>query len=1330
MRIVHPEDPHAVAHPVPDDAQHLRVEALGVVVEVQREDVLVLLRRVLGVGDRAVSPGGEPFRMLAHPWMIRRGLQRQVKGDLQAKLVCPGHERVEVRQGAQVRVNRVMPAGRRADGDPGSPGSAVSELLAPLRPVLPIGWTGGRYTTSKPIAAMASSLRAAVRSVPETGRRPGPPVFAPSDRGKNSYHAPYRARSRCTTTGYAADEVSRSRSGNDSRTAVISSLSAAASRSRGGICSSPRVRASARRAALACCGLLAAAGPGRRGACRCAPRCSAPRGARTPAAARSNSRAPSAKTSGTSWPSGILIAASWRHPATGSPQACTRKCHRPSQVTVTWAAYLSVPSATSRIRTGARRLPPGSCRMTSAPRSSWPSLKIVALTSNDSPVTALAGHRPHATSGCTSRIGILPITLDKLPSHGPAAPGGPGYSGDALGSLSVKAIRRLTVRPALPEALAPLNLRWSWHRETQELFAAIDPEGWQRTGDPAELLAGVAPERLSRLAGDASFLDRLRRAVADLEDYLTRAGWYQRLAGTAGTEAPPRCVAYFSPEFGNTAALPQYSGGLGILAGDHLKACSDLGVPLIGVGLLYRHGYFAQSLSADGWQAEHYPAEDPNGLPLTLLRDPAGAPARVTVGLADDASVTAQLWVAQVGRVPLLLLDSYVEENEPALREVTDRLYGGGSEHRLRQELLLGVGGVRAVRAFCQIMEYPEPEVFHTNEGHAGFLGLERIREYLRQGLSYEASLELCRAGTVFTTHTPVPAGIDRFDRDLVARQFAGEAAGDGLTPERILALGAETFPGGDPGVFNMAVMGMRLAQRVNGVSGLHGEVSRAMFAGLWPGFDTAEVPIGSITNGVHAPTWVAHEIADLAGPPAAGHREPGDPEAGPAGGSRRGGAETGPEGGGRRSDPAADGAAEAARWDEVASDPARICALRRRLVEEARRRLRESWHQRGASDPELTWIDTALDENILTIGFARRVPSYKRLTMMLHDKARLRALLLDPQRPVQVVVAGKAHPADEGGKRLIRELVEFADDPEVRHRIVFLPDYDMALARSLVQGCDVWLNNPLRPLEACGTSGMKSALNGGLNLSILDGWWDEWYDGRNGWAIPSADRVADPHRRDEIEAAGLYDLLGRSVAPLFYERDADGLPRGWLEMVAHALRGLGPRVQATRMVREYVTELYRPAARSSRLLAAGGFGGARELAGWQERVAKAWPGVRVELVEGADGELSPGTPLTVRASVALGDLSPEDVAVQVVYGRAGETDEIADPEISELSPEPGTADSGAIRYSGVVQLGRPGPFGYTVRVLPSHPLLADPAEMGLVSMPAPPSGMSDGDLR
>jgi starch phosphorylase len=796
------------------------------------------------------------------------------------------------------------------------------------------------------------------------------------------------------------------------------------------------------------------------------------------------------------------------------------------------------------------------------------------------------------------------------------------------------------------------------------------------------------------------------------------AGSGQLWGGAAGSEGQsaedagerPAAIAYFSPEYGIAAALPQYSGGLGILAGDHLKAGSDLGVPLIGVGLLYRHGYFSQSLSADGWQLERYPAGDPNGLPLTLLRDGEGSPVLVVLALDEGRTVAAQVWLAQVGRVPLLLLDSSVEQNEPALREVTDRLYGGASEHRLRQELLLGMGGVRAVRAYCALTGHPEPEVFHTNEGHAGFLGLERIREYAVQGLSFDEAIEVCRAGTVFTTHTPVPAGIDRFARHLVESHFGGSAADPALPVDRVLALGAETYPGGDPEVFNMAVMGMRLAQRVNGVSRLHGQVSREMFAGLWPGFDAAEVPVRSVTNGVHAATWVAPEILDGAGGGAAGQG-------------------AGPD----------DGLVDGTAWERVAGVGVDRMweirrTLRRRLVAEARRRLRASWRQRGLSEAELGWIREALNENVLTIGFARRVPSYKRLTLMLHDPERLTALLLDPQRPVQLVVAGKAHPADDGGKQLIQQLVRFADDPMVRRRIVFLPDYDMALAAAMVQGCDVWLNNPLRPLEACGTSGMKSALNGGLNLSVRDGWWDEWFDGENGWAVPSADDVTDPARRDELEAAALYDLLEQVVAPLFYDAGAGGLPHRWLEMVAHTFADLGPRAQASRMVREYVTEEYVPAARASRALAGGAaghapFAAARDLATWKRRVRSAWPGVRIEHIEAGNGERGPGEMLPVRSSVALGELSPEDVTVEVVCGRVGDDDEIVEPETRPLALD-GRAADGVARYVGEARLGRPGPFGYTVRVVPCHPLLATKAEMGLVTYPDAPAGMTNGDLR
>ena len=874
----------------------------------------------------------------------------------------------------------------------------------------------------------------------------------------------------------------------------------------------------------------------------------------------------------------------------------------------------------------------------------------------------------------------------------------------------MRAIRTFTVRASLPGPLAPLhdlmlNLRWSWHAGTRELFTALDPAGRERAGhDPIALLGEVPPEHLARLAADGEYLARLQRASEDLREYLSAARWYQRPDG-ADPAARPAAVAYFSPEFGIAAALPQYSGGLGILAGDHLKAASDLGAPLIGVGLLYRHGYFSQSLSPEGWQLERYPAGDPNGLPLTLLRGTDGAPVTVVLALGEGGPLAAQVWLARVGRVPLLLLDSYVEQNEPGLREITDRLYGGGSEHRLRQELLLGMGGVRAVRAYCALTGHPQPEVFHTNEGHAGFLGLERIREYAGLGLSFDEAIELCRAGTVFTTHTPVPAGIDRFARELVEREFSGVAADPALPLERVLALGAETYPGGDPAVFNMAVMGMRLAQRVNGVSRLHGTVSREMFAGLWPGFDASEVPIGSITNGVHVATWVAAEIL------------------------------------GRGADDHDRGAEDGPDWHRIAeTGPAELWEirrmLRRRLVTEARERLRASWRQRGVSEAELGWTGHALDENVLTIGFARRVPSYKRLTLMLHDTERLTALLLDPHCPLQVVVAGKAHPADDGGKQLIQQMVRFADDPRVRHRIVFLPDYDMELAAAMVAGCDVWLNNPLRPLEACGTSGMKSALNGGLNASVRDGWWDEWFDGENGWAIPSADDVADDARRDELESAALYDLLEEVVAPLFYERGADGLPQRWLEMVAHTLAGLGPRAQASRMVREYVETLYVPAARASRALADGGeppFKPARELAAWKQWVTAAWPAVRIEHVEAGDGDHGPGERLPVRASVALGELSPRDVRVEVVCGRVTDEEDIVEPQASALEPDAlAIADgaAGTVRYAGEARLGRPGPFGYTVRVVPCHPLLASTAELGLVTYPDAPEGMTNGDLR
>lgn len=857
----------------------------------------------------------------------------------------------------------------------------------------------------------------------------------------------------------------------------------------------------------------------------------------------------------------------------------------------------------------------------------------------------------------------------------------------------MRAIRRFTVRTVLPEALAPLdtlatNLRWCWHEPTRALFESFDPEVWAEVHeDPIRLLGALPRTRLDELAADPAVVARVRELDADLATYMTEPRWFQ----TEGPADKPAAIAYFSAEYGITSVLPQYSGGLGILAGDHLKSASDLGVPIVGVGLLYGAGYFKQSLTREGWQHETYPLVDPDNLPLTLLREPDGTPSRVELALPGSRTLRAQVWVAQVGRVPLLLLDSNIPDNEERERRVTDRLYGGSAEHRLEQELLLGMGGVRAVRLYSRLTGAPAPEVYHCNEGHAGFLSVERIREHVTaDGLDFGAALESVRAATVFTTHTPVPAGIDRFSRELIAHYFGGDAAIEGVGLDDILALGAEDFEGGNPEVFNMAVMGLRVARRANGVAQLHGSVSRGMFAQLWPGFDVTEVPITSVTNGVHGPTWVDPLFAERA--------------------TERLGERSLTFGEGWDRTEAEGGISDAELWQTRNE-------LRGKLVDTARKRLRKSWLDRGASPAELGWTADALDPDALTIGFARRVPTYKRLTLMLKDPERLTRLLTDPERPIQIVVAGKSHPDDEPGVGLIQKFVSFADQAGVRERLVFLPNYDIAMAQTLMPGCDVWLNNPLRPLEASGTSGMKCAINGALNLSILDGWWDEMYDGVNGWAIPTADGVEDTEHRDQLEAAALYDLLENVVVPRFYDRDEDGVPRHWMEQVRHTLSTLGPKVQATRMLRDYVEELYTPVATAGRLLdGVDAFAGAKELAGWKHKVRSAWSSVRVDSVDAHDvpDVVKVGDTIRVASTVALGELAPEDVQVQVVSGRVDDSDELGDLTVTPLA-HMGTVD-GRHTFAGDVQLDNAGAFGYSVRVVPQHRLLDGVTELGLAT--------------
>ena len=821
-----------------------------------------------------------------------------------------------------------------------------------------------------------------------------------------------------------------------------------------------------------------------------------------------------------------------------------------------------------------------------------------------------------------------------------------------------------------------MNLRWAWDEDTRNLFRWVDPDAWDATRhDPVGVLATASPRRLSELAQDPAFLRYQRSVHEDLVRYLDEPRWFQ----SRSTESPLTQVAYFSPEFGIAEALPQYSGGLGILAGDHLKSASDLGVPLVGVGLFYQHGYFRQGLSHDGWQQERFPDQDPWAMPLTLCDG-----VRVEVELGDTPLV-AQVWRADVGRVPLLLLDTDVDDNPEELRNVTDRLYGGDVEHRLRQEILLGIGGVRALEALGV-----EAQVFHTNEGHAGFLGLERMRRAMvDHGLSFAEAVEATRAASIFTTHTPVPAGIDRFPRPLIEQYFSGWTAECGITIDDLMALGhreSESAVDPDDERFNMAVMGLRLAGRSNAVSALHGAVSRDMFRELWPDLEADEVPIGSVTNGVHAGTWVSADMSDLLARTVL------------------------PE------------------WDEAPSDSwERLWTApddelwrvkeqaRARLVSFVRERVRERALSSGVSASEATWTDDLLDPHALTIGFARRFATYKRANLLLAQADRLQALLLDPERPVQFIFAGKAHPADDEGKKMISEIVNYAKDLGVRHRFIFLDDYDIAVARTLYQGSDIWLNTPRRPQEACGTSGMKAALNGTLNCSILDGWWDELFDGDNGWAITSAEDQDDLVARDKLEADSLFDLLEHQIVPLFHDHagSAPGTaPRGWVRRIKSNLVSLGPAVVASRMVRDYVTELYEPTAAAANVLRGDGFARARSLAEWKGRVRSEWAGVKIAEVTVDDGPAELGATREVEVVVELGSLAPIDVEVQLVGGHVAQHGELTDTSTAVLRClDPGARPA---RYVGTVTGSTPGRFGFTVRALPAHPDLPSAVDLGL----------------
>jgi glycogen phosphorylase len=849
----------------------------------------------------------------------------------------------------------------------------------------------------------------------------------------------------------------------------------------------------------------------------------------------------------------------------------------------------------------------------------------------------------------------------------------------------MKAHRSFTVRTQLPESLSRLqsiatNLRWSWDDRTRRLFRWVDSGLWEQTGhDPVAVLAAVSASRLAELQADPNFMAFLDETHDDLARYLDSPGW-QQLKG----ESPLTNVAYFSPEFGISEALPQYSGGLGILAGDHLKAASGLNIPLTGVGLFYRQGYFRQGFNSEGLQVEQYPVLDPNLMAMSPAvyggAEVGSEQARVEIDLSGTR-VVARVWKAMVGRIELYLLDADIDENDPDGRAVTDRLYGGGEEHRIRQEILLGIGGVRALQAVGVPLQ-----VFHTNEGHAGFLGLERIRQFVtKQGLTFDEAIEATRAGTLFTTHTPVPAGIDRFPRPLMEKYFARWAEEVGITFDRFMDLGHEPGDGADA-PFNMAVMGLRLAGQANGVSKLHGSVSRSMFSNLWPGVPENEVPIKSITNGVHARTWTALSMGELF----ERYVLPEWPEA------------------------------SLDRWERIFDCPDNTLWKvkednRARMVAFVRERLRINFESRG--DGDVSWTDRVLDPNVLTIGFARRFATYKRANLLLSDPERLKRLLLNADRPVQFVFAGKAHPADSPGKEIMRTIIKTSLDPQIRHRVTFIENYDIGVARMMYQGCDVWLNNPIRPLEACGTSGEKATLNGALNLSVSDGWWDELYrpagsgQPANGWIIPSAEAVQDQAERDRIEANALFDLLEREVVPMFYDRPESSLPRRWIFRVKTSLATLGHDVSASRMVKDYTTEHYEPAALRAAVVAGsdGSMAPAKAVFEWKRRVRENWGAVAVDSVEINGGNTSDvGEERIATARVSLGVLSAADVAVQLIHGGVGLNDEMEHTQMVPMT----LGKNGS--FTAAFTASHAGRYGYTIRVVPAHEALGSWAEVGV----------------
>lgn len=842
--------------------------------------------------------------------------------------------------------------------------------------------------------------------------------------------------------------------------------------------------------------------------------------------------------------------------------------------------------------------------------------------------------------------------------------------------MKPKPMRTFSIMPALPERLKPLwalayNLRWAWKHDIIELFLRLDSDLWEKTHhNPILMLGTIDQARLEAVAEDVGFLAHLDRVTQYLKDHLKekKTAWFARAYG----ETQDPLIAYFSFEFGITECLTIFAGGLGILSGDHIKSSSDLGLPLVGVGLLYQQGYFRQYLNQAGWQQEAYEDNHFDNLPLHAVIQADGTPLMVGVDF-PGRTVYARVWWADVGRAALYLLDTNIPQNtRPEDRNITDQLYGGDQDMRIRQEILLGIGGYRALQALGV-----EPTVYHMNEGHAAFLSLEHIRQLMTtHDLTFDEALEAASASLVFTTHTPVPAGHDRFPSSLMERYFRDFATNQlKLAWNDFMALGRQNvYDYGEP--FCMTILALRLSAYSNGVSRLHGQVSRQMWEGLWPDVPASEIPISYVTNGVHILSWISRDMKVLY-----------DRYLGP-----------------RWREEPADETVWALAEHIAAEELWRTHERRReRLVAFTRRRYRAQLEQRGVSQSEIEAADEALDPEALTIGFARRFATYKRATLLLRDLDRLSRILNDADRPVQIIFAGKAHPHDNPGKELIQRIVGVGRQEQFRGKLIFLEDYDMTMARYLTQGVDVWLNNPRRPREASGTSGMKAAANGVLNLSVLDGWWDEAYAPGNGWAIGRGEGYDQPDYQDQVEAEALYNLLERDVVPMFYDRGRDNLPRSWISRMKASIGSLSHFFNTNRMVAEYTERYYMPAAERVTALADNDMARAKALAAWKQRIRNNWSQIRIEKVNGElPGEIKVGDTITGQAEVYLGALSPEDVCVELYVGLVSPKGEIVRGESMRMRVVEQIKE-GTYLFEATAHCAMSGLHGYTVRVLPYH---------------------------